>query len=127
MKNLTELKIAYEIVGSTSVDKYGTPMWSDKDLQWAKEVIRWFKNLYRKARRMTGSWCCRIKLLYKELRDELFNKYIKPRILHKKIDKFYKILFTNGIYITLDRMNPLETLKTSKINELNKLIYLINN
>jgi len=125
MKNLNELKIAYEIVGSTIVDKYGTPLYSASDVKWAKDVIIWFKSLYKKAKKMIGSWCCRISLLYKEMKEKLYNKKIKPKILRVKVDKFYKILFKNGVYITLDRINPLERLLTSKYSELLKLINII--
>lgn len=127
MKTPRELRIAYDIVGINPQDTYGTPMWSESDVLWAKDVIAWFKSFFNKARRLTGAWCMRIKLLWQELKENLFRVKIKPRILHTKIDSFYKILFRNGVYITLDRRNPLDTLLSSRYGALTQLIKIINN
>ena len=127
MKTPNDLKIAYEIVGSSATDQYGTPMWSESDISWAKEVIQWFKSFFNKARRMTGAWCARIKLLWQEMKEALYKIKIKPHILHVKIDSFYKILFRNGVYITLDRKKPLDTLLSSQYGALKQLIKIINN
>ena len=128
MKTPKDLKIAYEIVGSSSTtDQYGTPLWSESDIFLAKETIAWFKSFFNKARRMTGAWCDRIKLLWQEIKENLYKAKIKPHILRVKIDVFYKILFRNGVYITLDKTNPLNTLLSSRYGALNQLIKIINN
>ena len=128
MKTPRELRMAHEIVCSSSVtDKYGNPLWSQSDIDWAKDIISWFKSFFNKARRMTGAWYVRIKLLWQELKESLYKAKIKPHILRVKIDVFYKILFRNGVYITLDKTNPLNTLLSSRYGALNQLIKIINN
>lgn len=93
------LKIAYEIVGTEQTDKYGTPLFSKSDIEWAKGVIKFFQNLFNKARAMTGAWCLRIKLAWVELKRKLWDKYFTPQIKCTKTDKYYKVLFKSGVYI----------------------------
>lgn len=126
MNTPRELKIAYEIVGTTPQDRYGTPMWSDTDIQWAESVISFFKRLFRKAKSMTGAWCLRIKMAWVEIKKRIYYKYIAPQIRKVKIDSFYKILFKNGVYITLDNVDPLNNLWDSSVKSLRQLNKIIN-
>lgn len=126
MNTPNDLRIAYDIVGTNPQDIYGTPMWSDTDIQWAESVINFFKRLFRKAKSMTGAWALRIKLAWVEIKRKLFYRYISPQIKKVKIDCFYKILFRNGVYVSLDKIDPLNLLWQSKVSELRKLNKLIN-
>lgn len=122
----THLKIAYDIVGMNPQDTYGKPMWSDTDIQWAESVINFFKRLFKKARSMTGAWCLRIKMAWVEIKRKIYYKYISPNIRKVKIDCFYKILFKNGVYITLDSIDPLNLLWDSSVRSLRQLNKIIN-
>lgn len=126
MKTPRDLKIAYEIVGSNLKDKYGNNLWSQSDIDWAESVISFFKRLFKKAKSMTGAWCLRIKMAWVEVKKRIYYKYISPQIKKVKIDSFFKILFKNGVYITLDNIDPLNLLWDSSVRSLSQLNKIIN-
>lgn len=124
--NLYELTVSKEILSSIDrVDQFGDKMWSPADIQWANEVVHWFKRLYYRAKKMIGSWAARVKLVWMQIKHRIYMERISPCIYKVAISNTYDIVFKNGIVLSFGLDNPIDNIKVSSLRSLFNLIKII--
>jgi len=108
--DLGDAKFILSQVGKA--DKFGKPMINAECLQWAQEVLDFFRKLWAMARSYVGSWAARIKLAWIAIRREIKNACLDWR----QAGKVQGEKIVNGVlYLGSDeKFNPQGKIRSAK-------------
>ena len=110
--SIQDLSIAKEILAtSDKIDhRSGRNIWTEGNLEWARNVVKFYSDLYNKARSFVGDWCARVKLAWAYVKGLIVDKIVKA--IRKEFRNFESVVLPNGdIYLKDTKVHSYGTMR----------------